>query len=425
MPRKNHVPKYRLHKATGSAYVYHKSIRSNDHRQYLGKYGTEESIRRYEQFLSRLRSIRAGAEIPYRGPCPHVYEIILDYNSFSKRHYARPEKPLDEYDSIDEVPLAQEHGEMRRALALLLELYGDELAEEVGPKSLKVVREVMIERDYARSHINKTISRIKRFFRWACSEELIDAGHYYKLLSLPGLQRNELGARESVKIGPACPRSVQVVLNYLSPTVGAMVQIQYLCGMRPGEVCIMRECDIEVRDGIWWYAPQQHKNEWRGHSLIKAIPRSAQKILTKFMGGQGEYLFRPNDSVKWAQSQVVKKERKTPRYPSEVVRVEREKILTKRRVKMKAPGKYYLRRSYSSAVKRGVDNAIAAGEEITPFTPNQLRHLILTFVTEHLNQESAQLYAGHEKLETTSIYVEKQRRELERVANQLDDIWSA
>lgn len=38
-----------------------------------------------------------------------------------------------------------------------------------------------------------------------------------------------------------------------------MVQMQLLTAARPGEVCIMRPCDIDRSGRIWVYKPKDHK----------------------------------------------------------------------------------------------------------------------------------------------------------------------
>lgn len=48
---------------------------------------------------------------------------------------------------------------------------------------------------------------------------------------------------------------VDAVLPFVSPQVKAMIELQRLTGMRPGEVCLMRTCDIDVTGKIWIFLP--------------------------------------------------------------------------------------------------------------------------------------------------------------------------
>jgi hypothetical protein len=67
MPRTKGIPAYCLHKPTGQARV---RIDGKDH--YLGPHGSEESKRKYEQFVRKLITDRAKDELRAR------FEIATD-----------------------------------------------------------------------------------------------------------------------------------------------------------------------------------------------------------------------------------------------------------------------------------------------------------------------------------------------------------
>ena len=52
--------------------------------------------------------------------------------------------------------------------------------------------------------------------------------------------------------------------------VWAMVELQRLSGMRPGEVVTMRTCDLDTSGRVWAYTPESHKTEHHGRE--PAIP---------------------------------------------------------------------------------------------------------------------------------------------------------
>ena len=54
---------------------------------------------------------------------------------------------------------------------------------------------------------------------------------------------------------------MRAVLPHVSPQVGAMIWLQYWTGMRPGEVVIMRTCDLDMNGGTWVCRPMSHKTE--------------------------------------------------------------------------------------------------------------------------------------------------------------------
>ncbi len=126
---------------------------------------------------------------------------------------------------------------MRYALHPLRQLYGDTLAREFGPLKIKAVRQRMVETlDLSRGVINARIKRNKEFFKWAVGEELVPPAVSHALRDVTGLRRGRTTAREAPP--------VKQVLPHLAPQVAALVQLQRLTGMRPGEVVITRACDL-------------------------------------------------------------------------------------------------------------------------------------------------------------------------------------
>ena len=55
--------------------------------------------------------------------------------------------------------------------------------------------------------------------------------------------------RETEPVKPVADRDVDAILPFLSPQTRAMVEVQRLTGMRPGEVVLMRGCDIDSVGG--------------------------------------------------------------------------------------------------------------------------------------------------------------------------------
>lgn len=78
----NPIPTYRRH-PNGQAFVYHKSIANKSHRLYLGKHGSEESLRRYRQLLRRLESIQLAGPAFEVDDVPTIRELILAYDDFA------------------------------------------------------------------------------------------------------------------------------------------------------------------------------------------------------------------------------------------------------------------------------------------------------------------------------------------------------
>jgi integrase len=91
----------------------------------------------------------------------------------------------------------------------------------------------------------------------------------------------------SIKVKPVPEAFVQAVLPVVSAPVRAMIELQLLAGMRPGEVVIMRAIDLDMTGPIWLYRPGSdqetgiHKTAWRDHERIIAIGPRAQEIIKR------------------------------------------------------------------------------------------------------------------------------------------------
>src|SRR5262249_36011500 len=158
----------------------------------------------------------------------------------------------------------------------LRQLYEELPAEEFSPLKLKAVRQTMVAAGWCRTLINQRIGRIIHAFKWAVSEELIPEGVWRALTTVRGLQRGRTEAHETEPVQPVATEVVEKTTPYLLPEVAALVRLQLLTGMRPGEVCIIRPCDIDRSGSVWVYRPAHHKNSHRGHHRAVALGPQAQ-----------------------------------------------------------------------------------------------------------------------------------------------------
>ena len=98
----------------------------------------------------------------------------------------------------------------------------------------------MIKKGWARTYINSQVDRVRRMFRWA-EEELLPGSVHDNLAKMTSLRKGKCEARESEKVRPVPDEIVDATLPYLHMIPRAMVELQRLTGMRPGEVCRMRD----------------------------------------------------------------------------------------------------------------------------------------------------------------------------------------
>lgn len=401
MPRKIKQPKYRLHKARQCAVV---TIDGAD--QYLGPYDSPESHEEYARLIAewqagqaKLPSSPTDAVGGTASTAMTVSQLLAAYHDFAKGHYVRDGATTKEFTS------------MKEAMRPIRHLYGRTLAKDFGPKALKAVRQHMVGQGLSRGVVNHQINRIKRIFRWAVSEELIPASVLHGLQSVTGLQFGRTEARETEPVKPVPDAWVDAIIPFVSPQVGAMIQLQRLCGMRPCEVVLMRACDIDMSGPIWIYEPHDHKNRWRGHQRLIPLGPKAQAIVKPFFKlDTATYLFSPADAELW-RNEKRRQERQTKMTPSQAKR--------KPKANQKHPKRErYDTDSYRRAIEYGIKKAGKAGHSIPHWFPLQLRHSRATEVRKQFGLEGAQVALGHAHAAVSEIYAEKNLELAMKIAQQ-------
>ncbi len=371
MPRRpGKVPSYCLHKHSGQAVV-----RFNGRDHYLGSYGSPESHERYESLVARWRASQNGTAAKGRlhpqGELS-INELILEYWRFAENRYVKDGKPTDE-----------QHG-LRAALRPVRRLFGQTRVDKFGPKALKLVRKNLIEAGPSRRYVNDNISRIRRMFKWAASEELVNVSVFQALQTVPGLRAGESMARETEPVGPVTETNMKAIFSFVAPQIVAMVEMQYLTGARPGEITSVRPCCVAKQDSpVWVYLPDTHKTQHRGRQRQIFLGPRAQAILQPWLKRDPTcYCFSPAEAV------------------AEMRSLRKLKWNLKRR-----PGGKYRVDSYRTAIRRA---CLKAGVPV--WTPNQLRHSSATLIREKYGIEAAQTVLGHAEAAVTQIYAERDFR---------------
>ena len=406
MPRRaGKVPAYSLHKASGKAVV---RLEGKDH--YLGPYGSPESHERYERLIAEWRASHARAVAQTMQPsCPAgaltVNHVLLAYLKHAGEYYVdRSGKPTSELSEI------------KYSLKPVRNLYGRAPATDFGPLALKAVREWMLDQDWSRKTVNNRVDRIKRAFRWAVAEELVPPSVYEAMRTVPGLRAGRTRARETDPVKPVPRAFVDAVLPYLAPPVAAMVELQWLTGMRPGEVVIMRACDLDTTGDVWLYRPSDHKTAWRGQERVVPLGPRAQEIVKRFLTtSTTAYLFSPTNAEAW-RSQSRRLRRKTPMTPSQAKR--KPKAHPKRAKRERYDTSSY-RRAISYAVRAANRKRKEEEPEIPNWSPLQLRHSRATEIRRKFGLEAAQVTLGHTRADVTQVYAERDLTAAIRVAKDI------
>jgi len=127
-------------------------------------------------------------------PGPSVGELILVFLKHAKRHYVKNGKPTSEY------------GILESTVRPLNELYGMIPAKDFGPLSLKAVREKFIEFGWVRSSVNAGVNRIRRVFKYAVANELIDSSVLTRLQCVAPLLEGRTEAPDNLSANFCCRR---------------------------------------------------------------------------------------------------------------------------------------------------------------------------------------------------------------------------
>ncbi len=272
----------------------------------------------------------------------------------------------------------------------------------------------MIEdRDWARTLINQRIGRIKRMFKWAVSRQMVSPVVFHGLTTVEGLKRGRTTARESKKRRPVEEKYVYAVLGHTTPVVAAMIELQLLTGMRPGELVLIRPCDIDRTDeAVWHYFPEKHKNSYRNIERIVSIgPRGRQLLTPLLLRPTEAYCFSPAESEKQRRQKMAER-RKTP------LSCGNRPGSNRTDNPQRTAGEKYDSISYNKAVGHALkaankvitEKATAEGVEpklIPHWTPYQLRHTAATKVRKEMGYECAGATLGHTNMSATAIYAER------------------
>jgi integrase len=406
------VPAYRKHKATGQAVV---TLNGHDH--YLGRHGSKESKTEYDRLIAEW--LAGGRQLPTNADGLTVNEVLLAYLRFAEGYYGKDGKEL---------------GCLKDAIKPVKALFGREPADTFGPKRLKAVRQQMVDQGWCRKYVNHQTDRVRRIFKWAASEELVSGEVFHALQAVSGIRRGVPGVRESEPVKPAPEHLIEAARPFMPPPVRALVDLQLLTGMRPGEACLMRGCDLETSGRVWVYRPARHKTEHHGHERTVFIGPRAQEVVRLWLKTDlSAYLFSPAEAE---QERNARKRagRKTPQWPSHVKAQARKR----KRRRQRAPGDRYDVAAYRRAIARACAKAFPLPEHLaqrpdesrnawlarlTPeekagirawhrehsWHPHQLRHNAATNLRKEFGVELARIILGHATAFTTEIYAEADR----------------
>jgi integrase len=409
-------PTYRKHRQTGRAAV--SIYRPDGSRSEIilpGKYGSKESREAYESLLARLRA--NDGKLPDQPTVKHdltIAELVLKFMAHARDYYVDP---------TDKTPTS-EIAALRAAMRPLVRLFKDTPAAEFGPLALQDLRKAMVSGSWlsdaeraervkagrpigmARSTCNKNVNRVKLLFKWAGSMEMVPSSVPHGLATVAGLRRGRSAARETEPVSPISAAVIEDTLPHLPVIVADMVELLLLTGMRCGELCIMRACDLDMSGDVWLYRPERHKGKWRGRQRVVAIGPRAQGIIRKHLtASTTAYLFRPCDQHE-AMSAAKRAARKSRVQPSQH---NRRKRGAKRR-----PGDRFKVAAVNRAIRRTCERM-----GIENWHVHQLRHSASLAFTRELGLEHCRAALGHASVDMSAMYAGQDIEAAKKVAGRV------
>jgi len=394
MSARRRIPKLCRHNASGLAVV---RLDGRDH--YLGPYGGAAAESSYHRLIAEwLAAGGVDTVIDGRG-CQTVAELADAYLRHALGYYRKSGRPTAEIHHV------------RSVLRVLVGLYADLPVDAFDVLELKACRQAMIDSGNARTTINQSVSRIKRVFRWAGENRLIDPLIHARLLCVKGIDPGR-GGRETAPRAPVTWADVQAAGPHVGRQVWTMINLQWLTGMRSQNVVEMRTIDIDTAGDVWFYTPpsdkMHHRRKSRQRLTIAMGPR-AQNLLRPWLRADLEaHLFQPHEAVA-EQAAARRLARKTPLWPSHIRR-------PSCRRPRHPPGCSYTPASYRRAIVRACR---AAG--VRPWHPHQLRHAFATRTGDafdgHLDKVAAAL--GHASVDVTLLYAHLNRAKAAEVARRI------
>ena len=91
-------------------------------------------------------------------------------------------------------------------------------------------------------------------FKWGVTEELVPSSVYESLRTVEGLRKGRTTAPETKPVLPVDEAVVDATLPHLPPILADLLRLQRLTGCRPGEVCILRPCDVDPTGEVWAFS---------------------------------------------------------------------------------------------------------------------------------------------------------------------------
>jgi integrase len=388
-PQSLHLPSYRLHAPSGRGVIQYKPLFGPNPKYLTGAYGSPESLDDYARKLARVAKHKIAGKAPQlkrtkeRLGTMTMRRFLGLYFIWAEKHHGQ----------------GRELSHLKRCARPLRQKFGEQEVRSIGPVRLKKVRREMVRLGWSRKHINAQLIRLRSIFTWGVENELLHPNQLRALQTVRGLRKGKTTAPEREPVGPVVWSEAQQLLPHVRPVLAAMVEIQYLTGMRSAELTAMCIAEIEFRADVWIYRPVKHKTAYAGKNKIICLgPRSQELLIPYLQVPLEQYLFSPR---------IAERERMDARRAAA-----KAKPYGKRAQSRFNPYRFrerYFTDSYYQALGYGfdrMDKDRPKDDPVNRWHPHQLRHARATLTREKFSLEGSQAQLGN-TLQATQIYAEK------------------
>ena len=385
----NRVPGLCLHKASGQAVVYLPDATGKRRPVYLGPHGSTEATKRYRDAIAQHL---AGQAVSTAGTKanrePTVARVVADFLVWTAGYYRDADGNL-----------SGEVTNLRHACVPLLHVLRDRRADSLTCADLHAVRDHFAQQRHGlkrdehgqpipgtgklrfRRYVNAVMRRVRAVLRWGAENGLVPGNVWHSLSALRPLTYGRGGLPETTA-KEAVPRElVDAALPHLPPTLQAAVELMWWSGLRVGELCNLRMCDLDRSAPVWIYKPASHKGTWKGRDrVIRFGPRCIELLRPLLCADANAHLFQAVQVVK-ERKEAKRASRKTKVQPSQLARDGR-------------PKQRHADRLTASVVRIAIYRACDAAN-VQRWSPHLLRHAAGTRLVREVGDEAARVQLGH------------------------------
>lgn len=252
----------------------------------FGQWGDAETVRAYRVWAAEW--LVGSGEPVQQEESVSVARLIIRFIEYADGHYTKNGRPTSEPAGI------------RAALKVVNELYGDTDAAAFAPTRLLAVQQQWVANGLAMKTCNDYLNKVQRCFSWGVSRGLLPAAVADALRHVQPLVAGRTKAARPRNIRGAEDADLDKALPNLHPdperqrVLEAIIRLQRLTGMRPGEVLELRSCDIDRASEPWLYEPSSggktlHLDKPR---RVHLGPQARVIIETHLTGGPADLVFR-------------------------------------------------------------------------------------------------------------------------------------